>query len=93
MTCRRPRCVGRFERANIPIGSLADRVRDVVQSYFRGRRIVIDDETEVLGMAQGGGFGSSIGRNSFQRPRGEAIPLLHQTMDIHAVADMLTDVS
>jgi fructose-bisphosphate aldolase, class I len=92
-----------FERANIPIASLADRVRHVVQSCFDGRRIVIfsggeakDDETilnEVRGIAQGGGFGSIVGRNSFQRPREEAVGLLHQIMDIHTGASVLAGVS
>ncbi len=31
----------------------------------------------------GGGFGSIIGRNSFQRPKAEAIRLLQQIMDIY----------
>jgi fructose-bisphosphate aldolase, class I len=92
-----------FERANIPIASLADRVRHVVQSCFDGRRIVIfsggeakDDETilnEVRGIAQGGGFGSIVGRNSFQRPREDAVRLLHQIMDIHIGASVLAGVS
>jgi fructose-bisphosphate aldolase, class I len=75
----------------------------VVQSCFDGRRIVIfsggeakDDETilnEVRGIAQGGGFGSIVGRNSFQRPREEAVGLLHQIMDIHTGASVLAGVS
>ena len=38
---------------------------------------------EVRGIAEGGGFGSIMGRNSFQRPKNEAIELLHEVMDIH----------
>jgi class I fructose-bisphosphate aldolase len=34
-------------------------------------------------IAAGGGFGSIMGRNAFQRPRAEAIKLLHQVMDIY----------
>jgi len=41
---------------------------------------------EIRGIAEGGGFGSIIGRNSFQRPKGEAIELLHEVMDIYAHA-------
>ena len=66
----------------------------MVQSAFGGRRIVIfsggeakDRDgviSEIRGIAEGGGFGSIIGRNSFQRPKGEAIELLHDVMDIYA---------
>ena len=82
-----------YEKEGIPIGSLADRVRHVVQSAFAGRRIVIFSGgpakgkdailEEIRGIAEGGGFGSIMGRNSFQRPKGEAIELLHEVMDIH----------
>ena len=34
--------------------------------------------------ALGGGFGTIMGRNSFQRPHDDAVELLHQVMDIHA---------
>ncbi len=83
-----------FEAEKIPVESLADRVRHVVQSAFGGRRIVIfsggaakgRDEVldEIRGIAQGGGFGSIVGRNSFQRPKTEAIELLHEIMDVYA---------
>ncbi|MBW1883277.1 MAG: fructose-bisphosphate aldolase, partial [Deltaproteobacteria bacterium] len=63
------------------------------QSAFDGRRIVIfsggaargtdDVLEEVRGIAEGGGFGSIMGRNAFQRPKSEAIELLHTVMDIH----------
>jgi class I fructose-bisphosphate aldolase len=85
-----------YEKEKIPVGTLAERVKHVVQSAFGGRRIVIFSggeakETaaimdEIRGIAEGGGFGSIIGRNSFQRPKGEAIELLHQVMDIYAQA-------
>lgn len=82
-----------YEKERIPIGTLAERVRHVVQSAFNGRRIVIFSggeakETsaifdEVRAIRDGGGFGSIIGRNSFQRPRDEAIKFLHDVMDIY----------
>jgi class I fructose-bisphosphate aldolase len=85
-----------YEKQRIPIGTLADRVRHVVQSAFGGRRIVIfsggaaKDRAaiveEVRGLADGGAFGSIMGRNSFQRPKTEAIDLLHEVMDIFARA-------
>ena len=85
-----------YEKQGIPIGTLADRVRHVVQSAFNGRRVVIfsggeakDRDSmlaEIRGIAEGGGFGSIIGRNSFQRPKNEAIELLHEVMDVYAHA-------
>jgi class I fructose-bisphosphate aldolase len=85
-----------YESEGIPIGTLADRVRHVVQSAFNGRRIVIFSGgaakgrdgllEEIRAIADGGGFGSIIGRNSFQRPKGEAIEMLHEVMDIYANA-------
>jgi class I fructose-bisphosphate aldolase len=83
-----------YEKQRIPIGTLAERIRHVVQSAFSGRRIVIFSggeakETaaifdEVRGIRDGGGFGSIIGRNSFQRPREEALAFHGQVMDIYA---------
>jgi class I fructose-bisphosphate aldolase len=82
-----------YEKEGIPIATLSDRVRHVVQSAFNGRRIVIfsggaaKDRTglidEIRQIAEGGGFGSIVGRNSFQRPKTEAIDLLHEIMDIY----------
>ena len=85
-----------FEQYAIPTKTLADRVRHVVQSAFHGKRIVIfsggeakgTDELldEVRAIAEGGGFGSIVGRNSFQRPRPEALKLLRNMMDIYRAA-------
>jgi class I fructose-bisphosphate aldolase len=82
-----------YESEKIPIATLADRVRHVVQSAFAGRRIVIFSGGEAKGrdaileeirqIAAGGGFGSIVGRNSFQRPKTEAIDLLHEIMEIY----------
>ncbi len=84
-----------YEKHAIPIGTLADRVRHVVQSSFDGRRIVIfsggakkENDEEILNEARairdGGGFGSIIGRNSFQRKRPDAVKLLRRIMAIYA---------
>jgi class I fructose-bisphosphate aldolase len=85
-----------YESEKIPVATLADRIRHVVQSAFAGRRIVIfsggeakgreDVLNEIRGIAEGGGFGSIVGRNSFQRPKGEGVALLHDIMDIYANA-------
>ncbi|MES4786226.1 MAG: fructose-bisphosphate aldolase, partial [Nitrospiraceae bacterium] len=37
---------------------------------------------EVRELAKGGGFGSIIGRNSFQRPKEEAVKFLQTVMGI-----------
>jgi len=81
----------------VPIKTLADRVRHVVQSSFNGRRIVIFSGgaksadanvfEEARAIREGGGFGSIIGRNSFQRPRAEAIKFLQTVMGIYAGKD------
>jgi class I fructose-bisphosphate aldolase len=83
-----------YEAEKVPIATLADRVRHVVQSAFDGRRIVIfsggakSDEKNIYDEARairdGGGFGSIIGRNSFQRPKPEAIKFLQTVMGIYA---------
>ncbi len=84
-----------YEKTGIPIGTLTERVRHIVQASFDGRRIVIfsggakkDKDQEVFDEARairdGGGFGSIIGRNSFQRPRAEAIKFLGDIMDVYA---------
>ena len=81
-----------FEKYNLPIKTLADRVKHVVQSCFAGKRIVIfsGGETkstadllhEIRGLRDGGAFGSIMGRTSFQRPHDEAVKLLQDVMDI-----------
>lgn len=83
-----------YEKSKVPIGSLTERVRHVVQSTFDGRRIVIfsggakeEDRAvfdEIRAIREGGGFGSIIGRNSFQRPRQEALEFLKTIMNIYA---------
>ncbi len=83
-----------YESEGIPIETMTDRVKHIVDSSFGGRRIVIfsGGETkttpelieEVKQMAAGGAFGSIMGRNAFQRPKKEALELLRKVMDIFA---------
>jgi len=83
-----------YEAEQIPIKTLPERVKHVVQSAFDGRRIVIfsggakSDEKSVYEEARairdGGGFGSIIGRNSFQRPKADAVKFLQTIMGIYA---------
>ena len=83
-----------YESAKIPRDTLTERVTHVVQSAFDGRRIVIfsggalnTDRNALLDEARaihaGGGFGSIMGRNVFQRPRAEALALLSDVMAIY----------
>lgn len=80
-----------YVEQNIPVQKLSDRIRHVIDSAFNGRRVVIFSGgeakstdailTEVKELAEGGAFGSIMGRNAFQRPKAEAIQLLHKVMD------------
>ncbi len=82
-----------YEAQGVPIATLPERIAHIVQCAFGGRRIVIfsggtetsDDALleEVRGVQAGGGFGSIIGRNSFQRTHDDAVRLLGQIMDIY----------
>jgi class I fructose-bisphosphate aldolase len=71
----------------------ADRVRHVVQSCFNGRRIVVFSGGAAKGtdavfqdardIRDGGGNGSIIGRNTFQRPREDALAMLDRLVRIY----------
>ncbi len=83
-----------YEKYALPTDTLRARVAEVLRSAFNGRRIVIFSGGEAKGteevlaevreIAAGGAFGSIMGRNAFQRPKGEAIALLHAVMDVYA---------
>jgi class I fructose-bisphosphate aldolase len=86
-----------YEKQNIPIATQAERVAHVVQCAFAGRRIVIfsggeavfDDNAlnaEFQAIRDGGGFGSILGRNSFQRARPEALKMLAGAMAIYGAS-------
>ena len=78
---------------NIPIKTLTERIKHVVQSCFHGKRLVVfsggtskDRESllnEVRELYLGGASGSIIGRNSFQRPYNEAVNLLNEITEIY----------
>jgi class I fructose-bisphosphate aldolase len=82
-----------YQKYEIPISTLAERVHHVIQSSFNGRRIVIfsggaaaaDEQVfgEVRAIRDGGGFGSIIGRNSFQRKKEDALKFLDTIMGIY----------
>lgn len=82
-----------FMDSGINISTQADRVKHVMQSCFNGKRIVVfsggskkssqsvfDDARAIFA---GGGNGSIIGRNSFQRPKEEALDLLGKIIQIY----------
>ncbi len=84
-----------YEKYRVPRETLADRVRHVVQSTFNGHRIVIfsggakkDGDLAIIEEAraihEGGGFGSIIGCNVFQRRREDALRLLEAMMKVYA---------
>ncbi|MCG3153121.1 MAG: Fructose-bisphosphate aldolase class 1 [bacterium] len=82
-----------YESEGIPREPLSARVAHVVQATFAGRRLVIfsggakaTDETlyeEARAIVDGGGHGSIMGRNAFQRPQAAALSLLSQLLDIY----------
>lgn len=83
-----------YEKEGVVVGTLAERVRHVVQSAFDGRRVVIfsggaadTDEAvfeQVRAIRDGGGFGSIMGRNSFQRKKPDALRFLRTVIDLYA---------
>ena len=82
-----------FIDGKVPVASQADRVRECVRSVLNGRRLIVFsggaakgtdsvlDDTRAI--RDGGGNGSIIGRNAFQRPRAEAMQLLQTMVDIY----------
>jgi len=82
-----------YESEKIDISTAAARFRHVVQACFNGRRVVVfsggaakgeqDIFDEARAIRDGGGNGSIIGRNTFQRPRDEALKLLDTIVSIY----------
>ena len=87
-----------YEDKKIPVATQAERVRHIMKCCFNGRRLVVfsggatKDEDSVYDDAraifEGGGNGSIIGRNSFQRPREEALAMLDKIMQIYLGKDV-----
>ncbi|MBV9813212.1 MAG: class I fructose-bisphosphate aldolase, partial [Acetobacteraceae bacterium] len=86
-----------YEERGIDISSLGARVRHVVQSCFNGKRIVVFSGgeakdldglfNEVRAIREGGGNGSIIGRNTFQRSRPDALDMLGRIIKIYQGKD------
>ena len=78
---------------NVDISTLTKRIAHVMQSSFNNRRIVVfsgNAFTDMQGLLNdikeirdGGGNGSIIGRNTFQRPREEALSMLNKVINIY----------
>ena len=82
-----------FQDGKVAVATQADRVRECVRSVLNGRRIIVFSGGAAKGadsvlndaraIRDGGGNGSIIGRNAFQRPRAEAMALLQGMVDIY----------
>jgi class I fructose-bisphosphate aldolase len=82
-----------YQTQKIDISTLAKRVEHVIQSSFAGKRIVVFSGgeakgldglyQEVRGLRDGGANGSIIGRNTFQRPKAEALAMLAKIIEIY----------
>jgi class I fructose-bisphosphate aldolase len=81
-----------YEKEKIDISTQAARVRHVMQAAFNRKRIVIFSGGALKGadavyqdaqdIFDGGGNGQIIGRNTFQRPREEALEMLDRIINI-----------
>ena len=82
-----------YEDKQIDISTQAARVADCVRAAFNGRRLIVFSGGAAKGadsvyddaraIRDGGGNGSIIGRNTFQRPRDEALAMLSTLVDIY----------
>ena len=82
-----------YEAEKIDIKTQAARVRHCMDASFAGRRIVVfsggakkgEDSVfdDARAIRDGGGNGSIIGRNSFQRPRADALDMLGKLIEIY----------
>ncbi len=82
-----------YETNGIPKATMAERVAHIVQSCFAGKRLLVFSGGEaksleglyddVRAVRDGGGNGSIIGRNTFQRPKAEALEMLAKIIAIY----------
>lgn len=82
-----------YEDQKIDISTMTARIAHVVQSCYAGRRIVVFSGgeakdldgifNEARAIRDGGGNGSIIGRNTFQRPREDALAMLDSIIKIY----------
>lgn len=82
-----------YEKVKIPVATLEERIHHVMKATFNNRRIVVfsggsakgenDIYNEIREIYKGGANGSIIGRNTFQRPREEALKMLENIIKIY----------
>lgn len=82
-----------YKDQKIPVKTMTKRIEHVVQSCFNGRRIVVFSGgeakdlkgiyAEAKAIRDGGGNGSIIGRNTFQRPKEDALAMLGEIVKIY----------
>ncbi|MCI0754046.1 class I fructose-bisphosphate aldolase [Teichococcus vastitatis] len=82
-----------YEKNPVDGSTLAGRIKHVTDACFGGRRIVVFSGGEAgtaesivemaRGIHAGGGNGSIIGRNTFQRPKAEALKLLSDIIAVY----------
>jgi class I fructose-bisphosphate aldolase len=82
-----------YEKMKIPVSTMEQRISHVMKTTFNNRRIVVfsggnaktDQElyNEIREIYKGGANGSIIGRNTFQRPREEALKMLENIIHIY----------
>lgn len=82
-----------YDKQKISAATLSKRVEHVIECCFKGKRIVVfsggnakgEEEVyaEIREIYKGGANGSIIGRNTFQRPRKEALAMLDNIIKIY----------
>jgi class I fructose-bisphosphate aldolase len=82
-----------YQSHPVEVKDAAARIAHVVKACFNGRRLVVFSGGEAKGSAAlldearaihaGGGNGSIVGRNAFQRPREEALKLLSDMIEVY----------
>ena len=92
-----------YEKNNISINTLSERIAHIKQATFNGKRIVIFSGgaskgleglyDEIRQIHNGGGNGSIIGRNTFQRNREDALNMLNKIVGIYLNKDVAKNVS
>jgi fructose-bisphosphate aldolase, class I len=86
-----------YEKHKVDVSTQAARVRHCVQAAFGGRRIMVFSGGAAKGedavyddaraIRDGGGNGSIIGRNTFQRSREDAMAMLNKLVEIYKGRD------
>ncbi len=81
----------------IDVSTLPKRAEHIMQCAFNGKRIVLFSGgeakdlngvlEEIRGLRDGGASGSIIGRNTFQRPKEQALDMLQKIIDIYLSKD------